>query len=327
MGVSSRGLQQDKGDKERFFNHRSRDYGFVFADEYFQNMPLLFDREGNPNYAIVGNYRGSIAFLICGGPSFAKVDKSKLKNCWTMTVNNSIKSYRSNAWCSVDDPSRFLASCWMDPKITKFVPFGCSDKPLWDSRNINGKQIWGPLNRKVGDCPNIYYFRRNGKFHSSRWLWESTLNWGNTKKFGGGRSVMLPALRILWILGFRKIYLLGVDLDMSEESRYHFSDGRTKEGVGGNRSTYKKMITDYYPKLRAEFQKYGLEVYNCNPDSKLKVFEHVRYEDAIKEATFDFGSLSQERTEGMYRTYNEKVQNYQEDKNKLIELLGEGKVH
>jgi len=324
--VADNGMQHDRGDAERFFNHRNRDYGYLFGHEFYQVMPLLFNQDGNPDYAAVGNYRGATAFLIGGGPSFAEIDTSKLSRCYTMTMNNSVKNFRSDSWISVDDPSRFIASCWLDPKITKYVPFGCSDKPLWDSRVINGKQVWGPLNKKVGDCPNVYYYRRNGKFHANRFLWESTINWGNTKKFGGNRSVMLPALRILWILGFRKIYLLGVDLDMKPEARYHFDDGRTKEGVGGNRSTYKKMQDEYFPKLQTEFKKFGLEVYQCNPNSNLKVFDHVSFDDAVADATFDLGDPSLERTQGMYRTYGEKVHALPVDKKALAEELGDDKV-
>lgn len=308
MNVKDSGLGRDKGDETRFRHDRDRNIGYAYEQEWHQYKPLLFNREANPDYSIVGNYRGGTAFLLGGGPSFAKLDKEPLKRCFTMSMNNSIKTFKTDAWCCVDDPSRFILGCWFDPKIMKFAPYDAAEKPLWDSRNIDGKQMWGPLDKKVGDCPNVRYFRRNGKFHAPRWLWESTLNWGCHKNYGGCRSVMLPSIRILWILGFRKIYLIGVDLDMKPDARYHFSDGRSHEGVKGNSNTYDRMINEYFPTLKKEFEKYGMKIFNCNKDSNLKVFDHVPYEDAIKETLYQFGDPEKEMTEGMYRPYNEKIQ-------------------
>ena len=119
----------------------------------------------------------------------------------TYGVNNGPATFRPNFWSCVDDPQRFLKSIWLDPLITKFVPHAHAEKPIfdgetWEDLRVDGKKVF------VGECPNCVFFHRNEKFEPSRWLFEDKINWGNSKQYGGGRSVMLPALRILFLLGF-----------------------------------------------------------------------------------------------------------------------------
>ena len=216
----------------KFREGRYRHFGACVASEYYQMIPYFFTREG-ATIPLVGEHRGGSAFLLASGPSFNECDKELLKQpgVWVMTLNNAVASFRGNASCIVDDPSRFTLSMWLDPKIQKFVPMSAFEKPLWDNRLIalpNGQyqQMWQPANIKVGDCPNVVGYRRNEKFVAARYLYEDTINWGNHKKWGGGRSVMLAAMRILFLMGFRNVYLLGVDFEMSEEKRYHFPEER-----------------------------------------------------------------------------------------------------
>lgn len=320
--MRERGLRKDENDQRALRHGRERHIGFSFESEYNQYMPFFYSSEGNVDYATVGNYRGSHAFLICGGPSFGELDHSKLKSCLTMALNNSPKTYRPNMWTCVDQPSRFLKSIWLDPKIQKFVPFDHTDSDLWD----NTRESWGPLYSnvekqkvmKVAQCPNILFYRRNEKFEPSRWLYEYTFNWGDHSKWGGGRSVMLVALKLLYVLGIRNVYLLGCDLIMDETHKYHFEEHRDKGAQRGNMSTYKKMIEVYFPQLKPHFDAAGFKVYNCNQASRLQVFPHMPYEEAIKKATAHL-SIDTEISCGMYRKYEEKMRDLEKDRKTLKE--------
>jgi len=320
--MRERGLKRDENDQRSLRHGRDRNVGFSFEKEYFQYMPFFYSSEGNVDYASVGNYRGAHAFLICGGPSFGDLDHSKLKNCLTMGLNNSVKTYRPDLWTCVDDPSRFLKSIWLDPKIHKFVPFDHTESELWDNTVNN----WGPLldqeNKKkvikVRQCPNITYVRRNEKFEPSRWLFEYTFNWGDHSKWGGGRSVMLVALKLLFVLGVRNVYLLGCDLLMDESHKYHFDENRDNGAQKCNMNTYKKMIEEYFPKLKPYFDNAGFNVFNCNPNSRLKVFPHISYDEAIKRAIENIG-IEEEISCGMYRKYGDKKREMDKDRKILKE--------
>lgn len=270
------------------------------------------------NIPLVDMYRGCSAFLIAGGPSFKNVNQTLLNSpgCWTMTLNNAVKSFRGNAACMVDDPSRFVSSLWLDPKIMKFIPTSNFNKPIWDNRTFilpdgTVKNNWNPMNLIVADCPNVVGFQRNEKLHVPRYLKEDTINWGNHKKWGGGRSVMLASLKILYLMGFRRVYLVGVDFEMTETKRYHFEEGRTESAIKGNMSSYSKMV-EWFKDLQPMFLKEDFIVKNCNPQSNLRAFPITTVEEAVQEATAYLGDVARERTMGMYSKYEEKLASWQQ---------------
>jgi hypothetical protein len=308
-------LKKDKNDDTQFRHGYQRHVGDDTGDitgngtfHYGQNCPYFFTYEG-ATVSLDGMYKGASAFLVGSGPSLVKEQYNKLKMPGVLTfgMNNSAKIVRPNMWTCVDDPCRFLYSVWMDPSIMKFVPQASFEKPIWDSTVKDGKQQWRLTKTKVGDCPNVFGYRRNEKFHAPRFFTENTINWGCHREYGGCRSVMLAAIRIMFILGIRRIYLAGVDLKMDEENKYSFAEGRTKGAIKNNQNTYNRMLTDYFPKLKQEAEKWGLEIICCNAESDLcKIFSHRSFEDAIKDVTYDIGDITQEKTEGMYLAQNEK---------------------
>ena len=170
---SDRGLTQDKGDNSRWKHDRDRMVGYDYAGEFNQYKPFFFSAERNVDYTAVGKYKGGTAFLVGGGPSFKNIDKTKLSKCFTMSMNNCISQFRGDSFICVDDPSRFMLSAWLDPKIQKYTPFSNAEKELWDSRYINGRQIWEPSGHIVRTCPNVTYFTRNSKFHGPRFFYRS----------------------------------------------------------------------------------------------------------------------------------------------------------
>lgn len=270
-------------------------------------QPMFFDSKGKP-VIIENQYNNSTVFVICNGPSFAKLDHSLLRQPGIVTygMNNGAKTFRPDLWSCVDDPSRFLMSIWKDPKIRKIVPSGLFTKKLFNS------YIWEMTNEIVMNCPNVVGFKRNEKFNASTFLTEDTFNWGNHKDFGGCRTVMLPVMRICYLLGFRKVFLLGCDFNMSETNTYHFDEQRKNSAVKCNRKTYGRLETEYFPSLKPFFEQVGFKVYNCNPESGLTCFEHVSYEDAIAQTITPLGDIVNERTWGLYVDEGEKPKTKQE---------------
>jgi len=312
-------LENDRIDRndDLFFRHpRERHSGVDVTKEFGQSIPFFFTRDGAP-IDLIGQYKGSSAFMICNGPSFSQLNHALLKKPGIMTlgVNNGPKTFRPDFWTCVDDPPRFMKSIWLDPKIMKFVPQAHFEKPIFDNEK------WELMNKKVGSCPNVVGFRRNEHFIADRFLKETTINWGNHKDYGGSRSVMLPSLRILYLLGFRTVYLLGCDLNMTAENTYHFDEQRDKGAVNGNLSTYKRLIEEYFPQLKPHFDAAGFKVYNCNRESSLKVFPFISFDEAITNATKGLGDIEHERTWGLYTKLEDrakwKIEPNEEEKKKM----------
>lgn len=289
------GKRKDANDDRQARWGRQRHDGFPVG-RYLQPPPLLFTADHHPLW--LGDlYRGRSAFLICGGPSFASLDHEPLRRpgVLTMGLNNSVKTFRPNLWVSVDDPSHFIRSIWLDPVILKFVPICHAEKPIFDN------DAWQWTEAKVRDCPAVVYYKRNEHFRPRQFLWEDTLNWGNHKRQGGGRSVMLPAIRILFLLGVRRVFLLGADFTMTPTTKYHFPQQRSASSIRGNNSTYAKL-NDWFAALRPLFAAEGFDVFNCNEASRLTAFDFIRYEEALSHVMGPLGgiNLAAERTEGLY---------------------------
>lgn len=291
------GEARHAGDFRQLKQGRETHVGFHIGN-YLAAPPFFFTRDGR-EVSLLDKYRGCAAFLIASGPSLLKLEYNKLYNAGilTMGMNNSVKTFRPNMWCCVDDPTHFIKSIWRDPKIEKFVPFDHAEKQIIDSTQVPPKV----MNTKVGDCPSVWYFRRNEYFVAERFLFEDTFNWGNHSDIGGARSVMLPSIRTLFLTGVRTIFLCGVDFNMSETNKYHFEQDRTRSSINGNNGTYAKL-NDRFKKLRPIMETHGLNIYNCNPESGLTAFDHMPFEDALKMAhdVGDFPDISQEQTAGLY---------------------------
>ena len=293
------GDSKDANDNQIARWGRARHEGYrKFKHNFLQPAPLLFTQDHHPLW--LGDiYRGRSAFLIAGGPSFAQLDPTKLRlpGVLTMGLNNSVKTFRPNLWTCVDSPDHFLRSIWLDPAIQKFVPICHASKFIFNSDE------WKFMDIRVGDCPNMVYFKRNEHFQAKQFLWEDCINWGNHKKHGGGRSVMLAALRILFILGIRRVFLLGADFKMNPSTNYHFEQGRSRGSISGNNSTY-HLLNKWFSELRPLFEEQHFYVYNCNPESGLKAFDFVSFDQAIADVTEEFGNIDipNERTKGLYDT-------------------------
>jgi hypothetical protein len=277
--------------------------GLAFED--YSAIPPMFFTKHLHEVPFINRYNNGSAFLIASGPSFKELDKSLLTEpgILTMGLNNSPSVFRPNLWTCVDDPASFLQSIWRDPKIEKIVPISHIHKKLSDS--TGDKIVETKL--EVGDCPNVFYYRRNEVVNTSNYLFEDKINWGNHSKIGGGRSVFLAATRILYLLGIRNLYLLGADfyMDKAKESKdgtggnYSFPQPRSNGSINGNNSTYASM-TKWFGEMKAMFDEVGFKVHNCNPKSRLTVFPIMEYEKAIDHSLRNFPRVKVEKTLGMY---------------------------
>ena len=250
-----------------------------------------------------GLFRGQSAFMLCAGPSLVTHDLAKLRQRGVLTcaVNNAAAVFRPQLWVSVDDPAHFCDAIWYDPGVLKFVPLSHMDKRFL-VRDQRDNLVPSP--HVVGEMPAVFGYRRNEEFVAERWLDEETFNWGHHSArrdacgCKGSRSVMYVALRMLFYLGVRRVYLLGCDFRMSRKGQnYAFQQHRTLASVRGNNRSY-RILNVRLARLKPYFEKEGYEVYNCTPNSGLAVFPYVPFEEAVAGAR----ALIPERinTAGMY---------------------------
>lgn len=260
---------------------------------------LLFNSDKKPD-GLRDIFQAGAAFLICSGPSLDKCDLSVLNEpgMLTMAVNNAAVAdpvrrarHRVNLWTCVDSPGSFCEQIWLDPGIWKFVP-----EQLRDARIAFGTEDGRieTIDKLVKQCPSILYYRREADFWPETFLYSSRICWGNPDNWRdplglpGARSVMFVALRILFHLGVRMVYLLGCDFRMSRDSRnYAFEQYRSKGAVESNNHKY-NVLNARFAALLPYFEKERFRIFNCTPNSGLRVFPHVDYEQAVASVTSGF---------------------------------------
>jgi len=292
---------------------------------------------GGERIAINGLYKGSAAFLCCSGPSLLQHDLNRLRGLCTLSVNNCPVALRRHGgfsptfWTMTDDVKNFCKSIYTDPKIVKFLPDGKPKHRLFDNNVFKHDSI------RVRDCPGVICYRRppglEEFFSVETFLDDHRFCWGNharrcacghTRADGGpklcpdcgstdrwgSRSCMLVAIRILYELGFKNVFLVGCDFRMQDgKSNYAFEQSRAPASVRNNTNTY-KMLNNRFDALQPLFQKLGYHVWNCYRDSGLKSFPYMSFDEAVEIATV---VPTEDRTEGLYdRKENEK--NSKQDK-------------
>jgi hypothetical protein len=247
--------------------------------------PVLVTRSNRPT-SLEGLYDGQTAFLIASGPSLLTHDLSQLsaRGILTLAVNNAGAVFRPQLWVCLDSPGRFCDAIWRDPGITKFVPEGHLGS-LLTVRDSEGRLIYS--HETPRRMPAVFGYVRNEDFVPERWLSEDSFNCGQSDGRrdcagnSGSRSVMYVALRLLYYLGLRRVYLVGCDFRMAEGRRnYAFPQHRTRASVASNNRLY-ATLNQRLRLLRPYFDAAGYQIFNCTPASGLTVFPYVPFEEAV----------------------------------------------
>lgn len=275
--------------------------------------PTVYNAEKTP-ISIADKYHGSSVFLVCSGPSLKTLDLSLLKQDGIVVagVNNSPAIIRPNIWTHVDGPDRFLLSIWQDPNIMKFCPYPHRDKKLWN--NTTKEQV----SQTPAKCPNTLFFEWQTPFNPDNWIYQEKFNWGNSDKdefhykgqtYKGARSCMLVALKLLIVMGFRKIYLVGADFNMETDQPYAFKQDKQEGGCKSNNNSYTNLNA-FMNALVPHFKDLGVEVFNTNKTSGLTAFPYKPYDKAINQVLQKFSDPSQESTEEHYMDIKKKLEKY-----------------
>ncbi len=237
-----------------------------------RKYPYLLFKQNNVPVDLHNIYygeSGASAFYIGSGPSLRTVDTSLLRRrgILVFTVNNvAARLCMPHVWVSTDDPASFHPAIWRDPTILKLT----TDHWYY----------------KVKHCPNTLYYPKNENFKVNTFLEEDTVNFGCSKNItdelgnSGRRSTMLCAIRLMYYLGIRTIYLLGVDFQMNFEEPYCFEQKKWVGGVESNNKGF-DILSSRFSALIPIFQKAGLNLVNLSSTSKLTVFPQQDYQEVI----------------------------------------------
>lgn len=280
----------ERHDQYQFMINAEKRPGRIYPPQ----QTLFFTADLHPLW-LCDHYHNATAVLVCGGPSARPWLRAvrAMPGVSIVAMNNAAQDIKPDIWIGLDEPHRFLNRIWLDPTVMKFFPLAYSDYYLRDTdRQLSPVQ-----------CPNTVFLRRNDRFNAETFFTEDTVNWGEegSDDTRGGRSTMVAAIRVLYALGFRKIYLVGADFHMKEgQGAYSHNQAASETAARRNNNLFRFLNQELFPALKPELDRVGLEIINTNPDSKLDVFPKVTVEEAFEAIASPWKSLSRETSDGLY---------------------------
>jgi len=197
---------------------------------------------------------GAAAFLVGGAPALAEmplrdVEESRVP---LLAMNNAVTFLRPNFWNAVDLAGRFVASVYRDPTVTKFMPASRFDN------------LVPGTDRKVCEMPGMLFYELDPKVGYRDFLKPNDrIAWWN--------DTMIASIQILYRLGFRRLYTLGVTLAMDPAKPYAF-DQRYEAKRAATCHHHYQTMGHRLRLLRSYLELGGLHLTSCTPNSMLNDF-------------------------------------------------------
>lgn len=237
------------------------------------------------------SYRGASIFLMLGGPSLSQMPLEQLNQIGILSAacNNAATLYRPNLWFMVDPPHKFNYALWRDPGVQKFTMLA-DNRINGELRSHSKGNVVVNTGHFAWQCPNTFFVEVSSGFTVENFLdrpkpaWECELHDG--KKRHVKRSVMLVALRMLYWLGFRTVFLLGADFHYRPEKTYAFPGCNKDASSCGSNNNTMHVLNQWFLKLRPEFERRGFRVYNATPGSRLTAFDLVEFSQAVEKVAW-----------------------------------------
>lgn len=209
-------------------------------------------------------YEGDKCFVIGNGPSLISDDLDVLqeKGIVSFGCNGIYKIFNQTCW----RPTYYF---WGDPDA--FRSNGC----ILENQKYFMSDLFRCLNL---ENPNIEYFHHIFLLKEGVPLFSEDIVSG----VSGGRTVTFPMLQFAVYMGFKEIYLLGVDFTWGEDGRKtHFCDeyvdAKYEKKIRGD-IMYKNGLLKTYGSAKKYAQEHGIQIYNATRGGNLELFERIDFD-------------------------------------------------
>lgn len=251
----------------------TRQQGWVIRNfektKYSQRIKALKDR-----------HCGERCFIVANGPSLTSDDLDTLhkNNEYTFGMNRIFKVFPETKWrpsCYVCEDINIFNECTKEingiSSQIKFIPI---NHHFYDNINIDGAYYFNPNYYRKNDYPNSF----------------ST---DISKQMDSVGTVTFTCINIAVYMGFKEIYLLGVDHNyrvtideagntvVDENAKDYFCDDYDNDikdivihDMGNN--------TRVYRKAKAACDELGVKVFNATRGGKLEVFPRVDFDSLFE---------------------------------------------
>ena len=260
---------------------------FVRVTGFFRGMGICISPQSRELKGYRNKYAGQRCFLIGNGPSLRAEDLDMLQGEITFACNFIHKIYGQTAWrptfhC-ISDSGTVRTASW---DIVRHLD---QSKTTMLIREFAYKfMAVKPDHAVLIPYVSTPHYKVHGNFLAYHYISHATV-----------MSMMLEAAMYM---GFREIYLLGVDATTSSDKGGNFSNNYFSADVRKRLDVLKKRAVenynvlerrkqietrqrDTYDKIQAYASKHGYKIYNATRGGALEAFERVDFDQIISKET------------------------------------------
>lgn len=218
------------------------------------------------NWECYNDKQSNVAIIVGAGPSLNKIDVSKLTGPGKTVfgLNTTYPTVRPDVWVGMDDPRCYDRKVFHEPfpKILRgnYYDLDCEGKTLKEYPNTYFASV-KPFDHKA----DIFYrFDKNAEY----FIWD--------------KNVFVTTINLILYMGFRKIYLAGVDFSIEQSDYFHdknLSDRFKKWNANLYQHLYK--YTDW---LASTGKMCGIDILSISPDSPINQILEYQTLDSLNES-------------------------------------------
>lgn len=232
----------------------------INAYKYLENNKQYF----NDTLQLVKNiYEGGRCFIVATGPSLRLDDLKKISN-------NGFFSFSVNKIYQFTD-------VWIPDAYV------CTDRFLINNTVEQIKNISSRY-KFIGDCGDKYWSTEDSKKYKIHIIGGETLDFSNdiAQKVYGNYTVTNACIQIAAYMGFKEIYLLGVDCNYVKGSANNYA---IKDGKVDNLDHNTEGMLCGYQCAKEYADSHGIKIYNATRGGMLEVFERVEFDSLFEKDT------------------------------------------
>lgn len=219
--------------------------------------------------SLKNKFKGEKCFIIGNGPSLTPVDLDKLKGEYCFAANKIFKIYDKTDW--------------------RPTFYSCVDKEVFllikdDILKLNCKYIFLEYTYRIPKKikSKIYPVMHYTKFKLDKYknIERPYVSEYPHKMLSCGYTVTFTAIQLAIFMGFKEIYLIGVDHNYSNKAgSNHFNKDEYELPIPNNLD----QPTLAYEAAKQYADAHGIKIYNATRGGKLEVFERVDFDSLFPE--------------------------------------------
>lgn len=238
---------------------------------------IYYQKSADSKYikSLKGTHNNERCFIIGNGPSLKAEDLDKLCEEFCFASNRIFNIFDKTKW----RPTVYLAvdSSFIDESGEELDKYELYNLFLGVGKNFDRSRFKGRVTR-------IFEYT---KFKINKWSdCSAFISEDVSKFFSVGYTVTFTAIQLAFYMGFKEIYLLGVDFSYSvvrdKFGKIHV-DNSVKDYFWGER--YSSTVLSYdaslsaYKKARDYAEANQIKIYNATRGGRLEVFEKVDFDN------------------------------------------------